>query len=341
MKTLETERLLLRAFEEKDIPAVQSYAGYSENILYMVWGPNSENETRNFVNMAISYAEKEPCKNHQYAVVLKENNILIGACDLSLSGDEGEIGWILHRNYWGQGYGSEMGKTLLSFGFDELGLHRIIAHCDAENQASYRLMEKIGMRREGLFLEARPANKIANTKYSDELSYAILKDEWEAQKEIAYYNSLPCVFTGFTDIEPISDGDIEIVCVEQFDAIPEKKYVPSYRFDIRKGESKVGEISLRIGYVDGLYYGGQIGYSVEEEYRGNGYAVRACRLAGQVAKLHGMTKLIITNSITNKASIRVCEKLGLKHKKIVRLPEWHELYKKGQRFVNIYEMTVE
>jgi len=72
----------------------------------------------------------------------------------------------------------------LEFGFNELNLHRIVAGCDEENYSSYRVMKRIGMRREGLFIEDRPANKLSDKKYGNELRYAILKREWEIQKEM-------------------------------------------------------------------------------------------------------------------------------------------------------------
>ena len=347
MKTLETERLILRKFTEDDFTAVHSYASCAENVVYMVWGPNSEEQTRAFINMAMTKANENPCTNYQFAAVLKDTNKLIGACNLALTGSEAEIGWILHRDYWKQDYGTEMGKSLLEFGFGELNLHRILAHCDAENVGSYRIMEKIGMRREGLFLEGRPANKLSDKKYSDELVYAILKDEWETQKDIAYYTALPVKFDGFIELPELSDDVIRLVCTAKKPAMPEKKYCPAYDFAICKGSEKVGEINLRIGYAgfgpdeSSLYYGGQIGYNINESYRGNGYAVRACRLLLPVVKAHGMAKLLITNNITNTASRRVCEKLGLRFVRTVRLPEWYDLYKEGQRFMNIYEWSVE
>ena len=240
-----------------------------------------------------------------------------------------------------------MGQILLRFGFDELNLHRIVAHCDAENYGSYRVMEKIGMRREGLFLEGRPANKLSDKKYGDELSYAILKDEWDTGKEIAYYNALPVVFDDFIKLPELSDGVIHLVCTSKRPAIPEKKYVPAYDFAICKGSEKVGEINLRIGYAgfgpdsSSLYYSGQIGYNIDEKHRGNGYAGRACRLLTSVAKAHCMTKLLITNNVTNTASRRVCEKLGARLVRVARLPEWHDLYKDGRRFLNIFEWSVD
>lgn len=346
MKTIETKRLILRKFTSEDFASVHSYASIAKNTEYMIWGPNTVEQTQAFIDMAISKAEDVPCTNYQCAVVLEETGLLIGACSLELSDDEAEIGWILHMDYWKQGYGKEMGNALLEFGFDELHLHRIIAHCNAENYGSYRVMEKIGMRREGLFIESRPEMKKSIKKRGDELSYAILRDEWETKKEIDYYNALPCQFADFINLPELSDGIVHLICIEKKPAIPEKKWVPSYEFLICKGSDKIGEINLRIGYGGGLYgsslyYGGQIGYSIDEKYRGNEYAVRACRLLLPVAKAHCMEKLLITNAHRNHASRCVCEKLGARLLRVVRIPEWHDLYKDGQRFENIFEWNVE
>lgn len=341
MKTLETERLVLRKFNDADYDAVHSYASCEENIIYMLWGPNSEKQTRAFINMAVKSAEKSPCTQYEYAVVKKDNGSLIGACSITVKEGGAEIGWILHRDCWRQGYGAEMGASLLKFGFEELKLHRIFARCDAENYGSYRVMEKIGMRREGLFLEARLASKRSDKQFGDEAAYAILKDEWEARGEIAYYNALPVEFNDFIDVPELSDGVVYLVCMAKNPAVPEKKWVPCYRFAVCRNGEKIGNINLRIGYTDSLYYGGQIGYEIDEKHRGNNYAARACRLLAPVAKAHGMEKLIITNNHTNTASRRVCEKLGASFLRVVRLPEWNDLYKRGERFTNIFEWSIE
>ena len=346
MKTLETQRLTLRKFTREDFAAVHSYAASADNTIYMFWGPNTEAQTRAFIDTAITQAETTPCANRQYAAVTKATGRLIGACNLAVSGSEAEIGWILHRDHWRQGYGTEMGQALLTHGFDELGLHRIVAHCDAENLASSRVMEKIGMRREGLFVEGCPANKAASGQYGDELYYGLTKGEWDTQKEIAYYSALPVKFEGFFTLPLLSDGVIHLVCTAKKEAIPEKGWVPAYDFAVCKGSEKVGEIHLRVGY-DGelrngaLYYSGQIGYSIDEAHRGNGYAVRACRLLALVAKAHGMERLLITNNLTNTAARRVCEKLGAQWLRTARVPEWHDVYKLGWRFGNIFEWRVE
>ena len=164
-----------------------------------------------------------------------------------------------------------------------------------------------------------------------------MRDEWEIQKEIAYYNALPCLFEAFIEVPPLADDEIFLVCEEKSPAKPEKKWLPGYSFAICKSGEKIGNISLRIGYSEGLYYGGQIGYSIDEAHRGKNYAAKACQLLLPIARAHGMIKLLITNDVENHASRRVCEKLGARLIRTARLPEWTDMYKEGQRFLNIFE----
>ena len=181
MDSLETERLILRKYEKDDFDAVHSYASCLENVIYMNWGPNSARDTRTFIRSSIKKANKKPCTHYIYAVVLKDSRQLIGGCELSIQGTCGHLGWIFHRAYWGRGYGTEAAKALLDFGFGKLNLRRILSDCYADNHGSYRIMEKIGMRREGLFLECAPPPKLTDREYGDEVRYALLKKEWEVQ----------------------------------------------------------------------------------------------------------------------------------------------------------------
>ena len=340
MIPIKTTRLILRGFKEDDYEAVHSYASNAENTAFMLFGPNKEDDTRAFIKRAIASNAKTPRTHYSLAVELKETGKLIGACDLSLDGLSPEVGWIVHKDHWGKGYGTEMGMALLKLGFEEHNLHRIVALCDVENTGSTRIMEKIGMRREGMFREYRRTRPGSGKLYRDELSYAILKDEWEVQKEVTYYNNQPYKFEGFITVPSLSDGEIFLVCMAKNDAVPEKKWVPSYNFAVCKGGEKIGAVNLRIGYTDDLYYSGQVGYAIDEAHRGNNYAVRATELLKPIAIAHGMEKLIITNNEANTASMRVCEKLGAKLLRQARLPEWASLYKEGQRNVNIYEWSV-
>lgn len=164
--------------------------------------------------------------------------------------------------------------------------------------------------------------------------------EWKIAYEVKYYNSLPVVFNDFFKVPLFSNGEIDVVCVATKTAVPEKKWVPSYEFEIRQNNQPIGRLSFRVGYNESLYYGGQIGYSIQKPYRGNHYAEKACRLIVPLMRAHGMNKVLITNNITNIASKRTCENLGAKYIRIAPLPEWHELFDDGQRFVNIFEWNL-
>ena len=187
------------------------------------------------------------------------------------------------------------------------------------------------------------ASDVFTPEFIDEFVDKIADEytQWKIQQEIAYYNSLPVVFEGFVDIPELTDGEIELVCVGKKPPIPEMKRVPAYKFEICRNSSRVGKITLRIGYTDNLYYGGQIGYAVDEQHRGHGYAEKACRLLVPVIRAHGMKKVLITNNHTNIASRRTCEKLGAKLIRTAPIPVWHELYQNGQRYENIFEWSVD
>ena len=179
---LESERLTYRKFRHEDFPIVFDMLGNIENMIYRTGEPKNETEARKYLDWAISSAEADECKNFKYAVTLKSDNSLIGACEIYNIADDAELYWELHRNYWRQGYGTEIGKTLLRFGFDTLHLHRIVADCNALNRGSFRIMERIGMRREAHFVKAKRGNSALNYEWCDRFQYAILQEEWIAAK---------------------------------------------------------------------------------------------------------------------------------------------------------------
>ena len=168
---LVTGRLLLRGFEEGDFEAVHHYASDPEVTRYTHFGPNSEEETREFLRSAASPKEGS-LKTYDFAIALKSEGRLIGGCSIRISADkeyEASIGYVLAREHWGQGFATEAASALLQFGFQQLGLQRIVATCHPSNTASWRVMEKNGMRREGSVRDERCQKK----KWPDCLLYAI------------------------------------------------------------------------------------------------------------------------------------------------------------------------
>ncbi len=113
-------------------------------------------------------------------------------------------------------------------------------------------------------------------------------------------------------LEMRADGEISLRVSSVSGADEEKGFVPMYNFDIvRLGDgATLGKIDLRLGYVRNTYFGGNIGYAVREQFRGNGYAGKACRLVFEVARAHRMPYLIVTCRADNTPSRKTLEKLG-------------------------------
>jgi tagatose 1,6-diphosphate aldolase len=143
----------------------------------------------------------------------------------------------------------------------------------------------------------------------------------------------------FKEFNLLTDGEIDLVITKKTPANPQLNWVPAYYYDItlHGTTTPIGYIDIRIGYNENLYYGGHIGYGISENFRGNAYASKACKIIKQVAVAHGMTNLIITCNPDNTASKRTCEKVGLTLKEVVDLPEDNDMYLDGERQKCIYE----
>ncbi|MED0906580.1 GNAT family N-acetyltransferase [Bacillus cereus] len=166
---VKAERLLIRKFEFKDWQSVHEYTSDINVMKYIPEGVFTEEDTRNFVNENIGKNAKN------FPVVLIDENILIGHIVFHEYFGEHtyEIGWVFNPKYFNKGYASEAAQAILKYGFKEMKLHRIIATCQPQNTPSYRVMEKIGMRREGYFRKCIPHGN----EWWDEYYYAILEEE--------------------------------------------------------------------------------------------------------------------------------------------------------------------
>lgn len=177
---LTTERLLLREFAEDDWQAVLAYQSDPRYLRSSSWTHRTEEDAREFVRRFIAWREEQPRAKFQFAIVLPEEGRPIGNCGLRMAAPDArqaDIGYELDPRHWGRGYATEAAHALLAFGFGELGLHRAWAQCLAENAASARVLEKLGMRREGHLRE----NEWFKGRWWDTLLYAILDREWRTE----------------------------------------------------------------------------------------------------------------------------------------------------------------
>ncbi len=173
---IHTKRLTLRDYVETDLEDIHEYGSDPEVVKYMPFGPNTLEDSQNFLNGAIVKQREEPRKDYGLAVALKSEDKLIGGCRISkVSEREAHLGYIINRHYWGNGYATEAAKAMVEFAFGELGVHRIYSDCHPENAASIRVLEKVGMVLEG----RRRDYMIFHGEYSDTLLYSILEHEWK------------------------------------------------------------------------------------------------------------------------------------------------------------------
>ncbi|MBX0326221.1 GNAT family N-acetyltransferase [Oscillochloris sp. ZM17-4] len=174
---IETARLRVRRFAEADLPAFLAYRNDPEVARFQSWDSTSEEQAHDFLSTMYDEEPGRPGGGFQFAVALREGDALIGDVYMRLldyDDRQGELGYTLARPWHGRGYAAEAVGAVIGYAFATLGMHRMTAIVDQENAPSIRLLERLGMRREGASIQSF-FNK---GTYRDELQYAILSSEW-------------------------------------------------------------------------------------------------------------------------------------------------------------------
>ncbi|MBW2451838.1 MAG: GNAT family N-acetyltransferase [Deltaproteobacteria bacterium] len=178
---IETERLLLRKYEDRDLQDILDYSSDPDYWLSRTldW-PVTEEGVKTYWE---AQREIDPGTDPEWfclAVELKSKRKVIGQVGIGVvgTGDErqGTIGWLLGTEFQGQGLATEAAGALMTAAFKELRLHRITAQTGRDNVRSWYLMERLGMRREAHFVKSH----MIRGRWRDEFVYAVLADEWQA-----------------------------------------------------------------------------------------------------------------------------------------------------------------
>jgi RimJ/RimL family protein N-acetyltransferase len=191
---LETERLILRRFADSDLAPFLAYRNDPQVARYQAWESCTKHNASAMIEELKSLQPGTPGEWFQFAIELKQTGALIGDCALKVEQDgrQAEIGFTLSREHQGKGYASEAVSRLLDYAFGDLGLHRVIAITDRENEPSLALLERLGMRREGCFVR----NAWFKGRWASEYLYAVLDEEWlrnsQAPQSCASLGSAPC-----------------------------------------------------------------------------------------------------------------------------------------------------
>ena len=175
---LQTARLTLRNFIDRDLEPFLTYRNDSDVAKYQGWGiPYPREKGEAFI---LSMKDRVALKQDgwiQFAVALKDTDELIGDLGCYIKKDDirqARIGFTLASKHWRRGYITEIVPHLLDYLFEDMDIHRVVADCDVENIASYRTLEKLGFRREAHFVESYLVDGV----YASEYHYGMLQREW-------------------------------------------------------------------------------------------------------------------------------------------------------------------
>ncbi|GAB4048541.1 GNAT family N-acetyltransferase [Spirosoma litoris] len=143
----ETSRLILRDYRPTDLASIQSYVSQPIVVQYAPWGPNTLEDTQEFLEEVQERKTENPRLTYEFAIELKKNGCQIGGCELAISKQvpvEAMLGYILHPDYWNQGYATEVTHKLVELAILRVNAKTIKATCDVRNEGSIRVLEKSG-----------------------------------------------------------------------------------------------------------------------------------------------------------------------------------------------------
>jgi RimJ/RimL family protein N-acetyltransferase len=176
-----TDHLVLRDFMAGDFAAMLAYQTDPRYLRYYARGrvEHIAEQARKLLQSFLAAQVEQPRTKYQLAVTLRDDGRLIGNAGVRKDGPEAteaDMGCEIAPDYWNQGYATEGTRAMLNFGFDTLGLHRISATTMTPNVGAWRVLEKLGMKREGELRETT----LLEDGWANSLVYGILEHEWRA-----------------------------------------------------------------------------------------------------------------------------------------------------------------
>ncbi|OGO50978.1 MAG: GNAT family N-acetyltransferase [Chloroflexi bacterium RBG_16_68_14] len=178
-----TARLILREFAADDWTDVLAYQRDPRYLRFYSWTERTDAEARAFVRKFLDQQADRPRRSFQLAITQADSGRLIGNCGIRRKPEndwEADIGYELAPECWGRGYATEAARAMVDFGFRELELHRISSWCIADNVASARVLERLGLRQEGRLRE----NEYFKDRWWDTLLYGLLRSQWKPSAAI-------------------------------------------------------------------------------------------------------------------------------------------------------------
>ncbi len=182
--TLETARLALRPLKPDDAPTIARLAGQREiaDTTLSIPHPYSVEQAQEWI--ATHGGPQNPTKQMGFGITTRADGQLIGAVglrEIDAQHCHAEMGFWIGVDWWGDGYATEAAKAVVRYGFAELRLNRIYSHHMVRNPASGRVLEKIGLKREGLLRQRVRKWGV----FEDVVLMAILQDDWKKLEKLS------------------------------------------------------------------------------------------------------------------------------------------------------------
>jgi RimJ/RimL family protein N-acetyltransferase len=176
---IETDRLLLRRYVENDYNDLLKLQSNPDVARYLLYDARTPEQVKEALTGRLADVPMDTDGQAlTVAVILRDTGRHLGEVTLFVNNAEhrtGELGYVFHPESHGHGYAAEASVELLRLGFEELGMHRIIARLDARNDSSVKLLKRLGLRQEAHFVK----NEYLKGEWTDELVFAMLFEEWE------------------------------------------------------------------------------------------------------------------------------------------------------------------
>lgn len=174
---LATKRLILQPVRMVDAKAFFDHASIPEVAKNAGFLPKSISETRKYIRRSISEWRKAKPERMTVSILLKSKRTWIGSVELRwLQDGVGEIGFFIHPNFWNKGYATEAANAILRWAFNRGGAHRMQGSCWTRNAASIRVLQKLGLQKEGTL---RGYAKV-NDELQDDFLFAATVSNWRS-----------------------------------------------------------------------------------------------------------------------------------------------------------------
>jgi RimJ/RimL family protein N-acetyltransferase len=174
---LRTPRLVLREFTAEDWTATHAYQQDPRYLRYYDRDGVTEREAQAFIYTFILWQGEQPRLRAQLAITIAKTGELIGNVGLRRDHADdrmADMGYELSPTHWGRGFATEAARAMVDLGFGTWGLHRIHAHCVADNEASARVLTRAGLRQEARLRD----QQFFKDRFWDVVIFGIMRDEW-------------------------------------------------------------------------------------------------------------------------------------------------------------------